>query len=178
MDQKHMDRRAEVVAAYKGGLSLRQCAERFHVTMIRIHQIIKSDAPGLMRASNDPRTWVNGTPFQPEEDALIRQGFENGSTDTEMVMVLAAHGFIRTGVSVYGRRRSLGFQRSKANPPPPVGDTPDQKFKRAMLAAIHAGEESAVLGVVKDRRPWVLKTIHAEPTSSCMGSAASACADA
>jgi DNA-directed RNA polymerase specialized sigma subunit len=47
---KLYQRNQEVIRAYKAGLTLRQCAERFGVSMQRIHQIIEKYAPHLMRA--------------------------------------------------------------------------------------------------------------------------------
>ncbi len=48
----------------------------------------------------------------------------------------------------------------------------DHAFKRAMLAAIKSGEETAIMGVVKDRRPLSLKTFQPEPMQSMCSSSA------
>lgn len=123
--------------------------------------------------------------FTPEEDNLIRQGFESGVTDLQMVEVFAEHGYQRTRFAIYGRRRVLGYRHTQFQnrrhrgldpvPPPTPGD---HAFKRAMLAALKQGTESAIVGVVKDRRPVKLTSFQPEPTRSGIGSSAAQCADA
>jgi hypothetical protein len=107
--------------------------------------------------------------FEQREDELIREGFASGVTDKQMVDVLAEHGFSRGYYSIYTRRKTLGLvnRRLSAAPkrfgrPPPA----DAAFVRAMLAAVKSGEEKAILGVVKDRRPWALKRMQPEPVAS------------
>ena len=46
--QKH-ERNKQVVEAYKGGKTLRECAAMFKVTFQRIHAIIKEYSPEILR---------------------------------------------------------------------------------------------------------------------------------
>lgn len=49
MMRKNPMMRRNIIAAYKSGLTLRQVAAKFGLTMQRIHQIVAEDAPYLMR---------------------------------------------------------------------------------------------------------------------------------
>lgn len=110
--------------------------------------------------------------FMPSEDRIIVDGFSCHLSCQQIVDRLALHGFLRTRGAVRSRCRTMGLFHPKPRPLPPKKDTPDQKFKRAMLAALKTGKESAVLGVVKDRRPWTLKRIQPERSSGCSSPAA------
>jgi predicted DNA-binding protein YlxM (UPF0122 family) len=45
---------AQLVAYYADGHSLRECAEFFGISFQRVHQIIQSKAPQLMRVPHIP----------------------------------------------------------------------------------------------------------------------------
>lgn len=104
--------------------------------------------------------------FSPEEDVVIKQCFAKGFSDQRIADQLAALGYYRSRGSIQSRRRTLRLFPGGKSFLPPRKDTPDLKFKKAMLAAIGAGKEAAIMGVVKDRRPWALKRIQAEPVNS------------
>jgi hypothetical protein len=136
------------------------------------------------------------------EDQILYAGWINFRTDPEVIADLAKEGFRRSRKGIQCRRRALGISnmllkrnlrfdeldREYGHPGPQqsrdgnVTDPAslvrsDHAFKNAMFRALRNGEEFAVLGVVKDRRPFALTTIHAEPVSSGYGSPALACAD-
>lgn len=48
--------RAKIIAAYKSGLTLRQVGEKIGVSMQRVHQVISTYAPELMRPRFDRRS--------------------------------------------------------------------------------------------------------------------------
>jgi DNA-directed RNA polymerase specialized sigma24 family protein len=52
--QNHMTRgrRSEIVAYYVAGHSLRACAKRFGVSFQRVHQIIQTESPEVMRIAH------------------------------------------------------------------------------------------------------------------------------
>jgi len=49
-------RKARIIASYRRGLTLRQCAGQIGVSMQYVHQIISKYAPELMRAAHDRRS--------------------------------------------------------------------------------------------------------------------------
>ncbi len=137
------------------------------------------------------------------EDEILYAGWIAFQTNEEIIAALAKEGFIRTVKGIQCRRRALGISNliTKRDTPfealdrdygqPGPQGTHDERryetaglvradhaFKNAMLKALRNGEEFAVLGVVRDNRPFALKTIHAEPASSIYGSTAAACVDA
>lgn len=130
--------------------------------------------------------WNKGPRYSPEEDELLRELFGKGMADAAIVDELARRGFDRSVFSVNARRFRLGC--IDPTRPQAIARVTDEKmaarerliandraFKAAMLAAIRSGEERAVLGVVKDRRPFALSTIAPEPRTSMCGSAAEMC---
>jgi hypothetical protein len=125
--------------------------------------------------------------FSVEEDAIVRSGWADRLQDRQIAQLLAAGGFDRTDQAVKKRRSVLhlvaqhGGRRDVGKPiaVKPIDNlSPDRRFKMAMLAAIHDGTETPIMGVVRDYRPIILKSIRPEPQGSCVGSAAQQCADA
>lgn len=125
--------------------------------------------------------------FSQEEDCLIRTMFAEGRDDGEIT--LAINSVLGTGRSrhaILRRRNKLGMRLRDAKvpiSPKPRTLTPehqeriqaDYRFKLAMLSALARGQERVVKGVIKDHRPFALKTIHTTPAHSCCGSAAAQC---
>lgn len=127
--------------------------------------------------------------FTPDEDRVITDLFASGNSDLQIVATLIACGYQeRTRSSVSSRRARLGLvkvdrpqqaaHRLQEKEPRALAALGDHRFKVAMLAAINAGLEHAILGVVKDRRPCVLATIRPQHNGSLMGSAAAMADDA
>lgn len=84
--------------------------------------------------------------------------------------------------SVRGKLRRIflgdGIYRQRGRPVAHATAQTDELFVKAMLAAIRAGSESAVIGVVKDRRPLLsVFTPKAAMTHSGCSSSAQQCAD-
>jgi hypothetical protein len=116
--------------------------------------------------------------FTEAEDAIVRAGYDEKLTDIKIARRLTESGYPRSHNSVLRRRRTLNLIYNKQTgwevPKNPLSG--DQKFKKAMLAALKAGTETAITGVIKDHRPFALTTIHAEPAHSCFSSPANLCA--
>jgi len=133
------------------------------------------------------------TPYTINEDELIGTMFMLDKTDAEIVAELRATlGTNRSVYSVNARRYKLGLitpnrpqavarntARERSEVKRDLVLDGDRRFKTAMLAAIKSGAEDAIIGVIKDRRPFAPGTYQApEPDRSLCGSAASMCASA
>lgn len=120
-------------------------------------------------------------PYTAPEQHIIKMGWEDGLSDQEIQELLKGSGFQRTILSIKAHRCRImrlcgghgGWNRRKDVTTPLAATTQtcklvsaDLAFKRAMLGAIKNGTETAVLGVVKDRRPWALKKMQPEPIMS------------
>lgn len=131
---------------------------------------------------------MSSTPnFTQAEDFIVRGMFADGHTDDEIMQAVNAEfGTGRSRISILRRRNKLGLwlKDSKVPKPKPMRTSEeatiewermnsDYRFKLAMLGAIESGAESAVIGVVKDRRPFAINTIQPEPTISMCSSSAS-----
>jgi len=114
---------------------------------------------------------VSRTFWSLPEGMLLVDGFQQGLSDSKIAENLKSAGFRRSSDSVWNKRQRLGLiranERRRINP---ANHTPllvaqrdhrseDKKFKIAMLAALEAGQEHVICGVVKDHRPFALKTV-------------------
>lgn len=121
------------------------------------------------------------TLFCKAEDDIIRAGVEEKISNQRITDRLALAGYFRTRGAVNSRRRTLRLYMPGVPVPMPGKKRPpsaDYLFKTRMLKAMKSGQETAIMGVVKDHRPFALNTIRAEPVGSVFGSQAAACADA
>lgn len=124
--------------------------------------------------------------FTADEDALVKAMWANGNNDRQISLALAMRGTVRTQSSVNCRRFRLGaVDHDRVRRLPPVqkqkidarrGFEGDRQFKLAMLAAIYAGSESPLIGVVKDRRPLPMVTYQPEPVGAGYSSPGAMCA--
>lgn len=123
------------------------------------------------------------------EDRLIEELYAKNMSDAEISAIFTKRGFSRSNNSIGSRRAHLGLIDT-TRPQSASRNTQEKSvqkirmahadlaFKAAMLNAIKSGEERAVIGVVKDRRPFVLNTIRPEPVLSMCGSSAAMCTEA
>lgn len=143
-----------------------------------------------------PKVYVRPL-YTEEEDIIIADAWQAGTSDKNIALLMMERGYCRTDRSIKARRVLLGLisptNRSRQlNRAADRLDAEykqdnrtareklvmaDRAFKVALMGAIRSGDEHSIIGVVKDRRPWALKTIHAEPVGSGCGSSAAACAE-
>lgn len=113
-------------------------------------------------------------PYTEQEKDLIRAGWDDNLSDVELQGLLLRSGFRRSTDSIKSQRCRMHLRneawakrkKAAAREKPSRRISSDVAFKRAMLAAIKAGTEHAVVGVVKDCRPWALKRMQPEPVAS------------
>jgi hypothetical protein len=99
------------------------------------------------------------------EHQLVLDGYQQGMDDLQISELLGYHGYRResSAVRIKRHREGIGVEPKPSNNRQYPALTEemehnrrlagDAAFKRAMLAAIKRGEESAVIGVVKNDKP-------------------------
>lgn len=114
--------------------------------------------------------------YTVREDQLVTELYRRGNKDTSISKAMAVLGFNRSVASIGNRRIGLELVEYSAGMSKADFRADDLAFKKAMLSALKAGTETAVVGVVKDRRPIVLKTYQSESDRSLCGSSSDMCA--